>query len=268
MSPSKGRSAVVGATALAATAALGLPGVAYAQSADQPSQSQSAHPGPGRHGPHLETAAGVLNLSVEDLRTRLRDGKTLAEVANDQGVAVQTLIDALVAEASDHIDQKVADGELTAEEAAERKATLPERIEELVNNEFPARGPGAPGGPGGHGGPLSLEKAATALGISADDLRGRLRDGTTLAQVAQEQGVDVETLIAALVADATGRIDQAVADGKLTADQATERKANLTGRITKFVNEGRPARPEGGPPPNGERPMQPEGSSFSSGSSS
>lgn len=252
MSPTKGRSAVIGAAALAATAAIGIPGIAQAQSADQPSTSDSARPGPGRHGPGLEAAAKVLNLSVEDLRNKLEAGKTLAEVAGDQGVEVQTLIDALVADASEHLDQAVADGKLTSDEASQRKADLPDRITEMVNNDFPARGPG---GPGERGGPPSLDAAAKVLNLSVDDLRTKLRaDDQTLAQIAADQGVDVQAVIDALVADATADLDQAVADGKLTAEQAAERKANLTERITKMVNEGRPPHPEDGRPPAGAVP--------------
>ena len=129
----KSRSAVIGATALAATAALGLPGVAYAQNADQPSQSESARPGPGRQA-DLETAASVLGLSVDDLRTKLEGGQTLAAVAGEQNVDVQTLVDALVAKASEHLDEAVADGKLTADEAADRKADLPDRIDHFVND--------------------------------------------------------------------------------------------------------------------------------------
>ena len=43
-----------------------------------------------------------------------------------------------------------------------------------------------------------------------------------------------------MVADATAHIDQDVKDGKLTADQANQRKSNLQDRITKLVNEGKP----------------------------
>ena len=55
-------------------------------------------------------------------------------------------------------------------------------------------------------------------------------------------------------ADATEHIDQAVTDGKLTADQANERKSGLTDRITTLVNEG-PQRGgrEGGPPRDREQ---------------
>jgi hypothetical protein len=48
-------------------------------------------------------------------------------------------------------------------------------------------------------------------------------------------------VIDALVADATARLDEAVADGRLDADRAEEIKADLVERITAKVNgEHRP----------------------------
>jgi hypothetical protein len=106
---------------------------------------------------------------------------------------------------------------------------------------------GGPGGPGGFrafGGPANLDVAADALGISVDDLRSDLQDGQTIAEVAEAQGVDVQTVIDALVADAKTHLDQAVTDGRITQDQADERAADLEEHITDMVNG---ELPEGGP---------------------
>jgi ribosomal protein S20 len=237
-------SAVV-ASALAGGATFGVAGIAGAQTGDDRPPAEA-----GRHGgraPKLDAAAQALNLSVDDLRSKLEGGKTLAQVAQDQNVDVQTVIDAMVADATARIDQKVQDGELTADQANERKANLNERITRLVNEGPQRHGPGSPRGP-------KHEAAAQALNLSVDDLRSKLRDGKTLAQVAQEQNVDVQKVIDAMVAEATAHIDQAVQDGKLTADQANERKSNLQDRITKLVNEGPPERGEGRPGRRGEGP--------------
>ena len=82
----------------------------------------------------------------------------------------------------------------------------------------------------------NLDVAAEALGITEDELNDALRDGQTIAEVAAAQGVDVQTVIDALVAAATTRIDEAVADGDLTEEEATERKADLVQRVTDLVN--------------------------------
>jgi hypothetical protein len=49
-------------------------------------------------------------------------------------VDVQVVIDALVAEAEAHLDEKVAEGGLTQEEADERLAEITEQITDRVND--------------------------------------------------------------------------------------------------------------------------------------
>lgn len=78
----------------------------------------------------LATVAEVLGTDEETLKTQLKEGSTLAEIAGDQ---TQAVIDALVADANEHIDQAVADGKLTQERADEMKANLAERITTMVN---------------------------------------------------------------------------------------------------------------------------------------
>lgn len=114
------------------------------------------HGGPGmrggRGGPGLEAAAAAIGITEDELRTALRDGGTLAEVAEANGVEPQTVIDALVAELQNRLDQKVADGDLTQEEADEKLASGTERITERMTSTMPERGEGRPeGAPGDEG---------------------------------------------------------------------------------------------------------------------
>ena len=233
---------------LAGGGVLGVTAVAGAQTGGDRPPAEADRP-PGGHGPGLDAAAKALNLSVDDLRSKLEGDKTIAQVAQEQGVDVQTVIDAMVADATAHTDHAVQDGKLTADQANERKANLQERITKLVNEGKPKGG-----GPRGHG--PKLDAAAKALGVSTDDLRGQLRDGKTIAQVADDRNVDKQKVIDAMVADATEHIDQAVKDGKLTADQANERKSGLKDRITTLVNDGPQKDREGGPggpPPSSDQ---------------
>jgi hypothetical protein len=238
----------VAVSVLTGSAVFGLTGVAGAQTGDDRPPAESGRFGGCRGGPgaNLDVAAQALNLSVEDLRERLRDGRTLAQVAQEQNVDVQSVIDAMVAAASAHIDEEVQEGDLTADEANERKANLEERITRLVNE-----GPQRHGGPRGHG--AGFDAAAQALGISEEELREQLRDGKTIAQVAQERNVDVQRVIDAMVADVNARIDEKVQEGDLTADEANEKKAELRERITELVNEGPRRHRDRGEGPPGER---------------
>jgi hypothetical protein len=110
---------------------------------------------------------------------------------------------------------------------------------------------GGPGGPGGRHGGRGLDAAATALGVTEDELRTALRDGQTLAQVAESKNVPVQTVIDALIAERKTHLDEKVASGDLTQAEADQRLADATTRITDMVNNGGPAKGEGrgGPPP-------------------
>lgn len=126
-----------------AGAVLGTPSLSGAQddtttTAEAPADAARPDRPPKGHGPGLETAAEVLGLSVEDLRAELEAGRSIAQVAEAQGVDVQDVVDALVAKGTERLEQAIAE--------------LPERARELVDREgLPERrGPGGPGG-FGHG---------------------------------------------------------------------------------------------------------------------
>jgi polyhydroxyalkanoate synthesis regulator phasin len=125
-------------------------------------------PGFGGGGHHhmilgLETAASALGVTTEDLRTAFADGKSIADVAAEQGVEVQTVIDTLVAEVSTHLDEAVAEGRLTEEEAATRKTEVTEKITELVDQAGGLR-PGRPGAPDAPAAPDTTESPDTTTG--------------------------------------------------------------------------------------------------------
>ena len=74
------------------------------------------------------------------------------------------------------------------------------------------------------------------LGIDAETLREQLKDGSTLADIAAEQGVEVSDVVDALVIAISEKA--AEHDREIDTDE-------LTAKITAFVNGERPERPEG-----------------------
>ena len=104
--------------------------------------AQSAFHGGHRRGRllvGLEVAADAIGIDRAALIDALQDGQTIAEVAAANGVEAETVIDALVNEYQQKLDELVAAGSITADEAAERAAAAAERITELVNGEFDFR---------------------------------------------------------------------------------------------------------------------------------
>jgi hypothetical protein len=189
----------------------------------------------GRQGPELDAAAKAIGISTDVLLSDLQGGKTIAEVAKSKGVAVSTVIAAMVAAAKSDFDSNVT-----------------QRITNEVNGTL--KRPFGPGGPGGgpdrgfgFRGGFGLDAAAKAIGVSTDTLFSDLKGGQTIAQVAKSKGVATKTVVDAMVAAAKSEFDAQVKAGRLTADQATKIEANLTSMITNLVNGTLPKPGSGGP---------------------
>jgi len=101
-------------------------------------------------GAILDTVAGALGLEEDDLRDELQDGKTVAEIAGAQGVALQDVIDAVVAGHADDLAEAVEDGTLTQAQADAMQALLAANLEAHFTQEMPGLfGRGAAYGPRG-----------------------------------------------------------------------------------------------------------------------
>ena len=169
-------------------------------------------------------------------------------VAKHLGISSQELEDATRAAAIDQVDAALEDGRLTEEQAEELKS----RIE---SGEMPPfLGPGLFfGGPKGDGerergfgfgfGPglgfhfgEKLDAAAEYLGVTDEELREALQSGKSLAEIAAEKGKSVDGLKDALLAEAQTRLDEAVADEKLTREQADRILERLREGIDDLVN--------------------------------
>ncbi|MFQ1002494.1 hypothetical protein [Modestobacter sp. SSW1-42] len=175
----------------------------------------------------VATTAGVLALG----------GLAVAVPAlADTGTTGRSAVDRI----TEALSGLVSDGSLTQEQADEVAATL---------DEAGVAGHGGPGGPGGPGGGrLDLTAAATALGMTEEELRTALDvEGTSLADVAGQQGVAVDAVVDALVAAVQADVAERVQDGDLTQAQADERLADLEARVTERVESDSWAGPGRGP---------------------
>ena len=207
--------------------------------------------GPGRGlANDFATVTAYLGITTAQLRTDLKSGKTLAQIADaTSGKSSAGLIAALVAAEKTEIAAAVTAGKLTQTQADQVTANLPARVTNMVNGTRPAGPAPGFGGPGiGPGGDFA---AVTAyLGITTTELQTDLKSGKTLAQIADAtSGKSSAGLIAALVTAEKTEIAVAVTAGKLTQAQADQITANLQTRVTDLVNGTRPAggRPYGGP---------------------
>jgi hypothetical protein len=205
--------------------------------------------GPGFGGPgfgwsaianEIAAAAKYLGLSEADLRTKLRDGQSLADVAKAQSKDLDGLKTAILDAAKADLDKAVADKKLTQSQADDIDNALKSHIDDLVAASGKLRFHGPGGGPGGPGFGLRFgaDSAAAAkyLGLDESALRDELRSGQSLADVAKAQNKDVQGLEDAIVASQKARLDKAVSDKKLTQSQADDILAELKSHVADLVN--------------------------------
>src|SRR5579859_182714 len=165
----------------------------------------------------------------------------LNDAAGRLGVTSTKLEDALKAAAIDRVDAALAAGQITKDEADAMKAAINAG---RLPIGIPGAGPGFHHGFGFRGGAF-LDAAATYLGLTDDQLRTQLESGKSLADVAKAQNKSVDGLKQAMIAAVQSKLDQAVKDGRLTADQRDQLLADFKAHIDDLVNGTLPAKPAG-----------------------
>ncbi|QHT62891.1 hypothetical protein GXP70_24995 [Paenibacillus lycopersici] len=175
----------------------------------------------------------LLKLDAAAVKEKLAAGKTLAQIADEQGVSR----DALKAAMTSAFDKR----------QAEQKQQFTDNLDKMVDGQTSlgqgrGKGMGGRGGMMGHGGfgigfgKTDLTASAKLLGMSEEDLQTALKAGKSLADVAKEKGVDVQTLIDAQKQTIVDSLNTAVAAGKMTQEQADKAIANAAGIAEKIVN--------------------------------
>jgi len=118
------------------------------------------------------------------------------------------------------------------------------KVASTLDSQLPLGG--GMGGRGGRSGGMGMtqshDAAAKALGMTSDELYTAVQGGKTLADVAKDQKVSVDSLVKAMVADAEADLAAAVKAGTMTQAQADTLKSSLAERITDQVNGVRAGR--------------------------
>jgi hypothetical protein len=108
---------------------------------------------PGR-GATTGTVAQVLGLTQAQLQDLRHDGLSISQIATQQKVEIQKVIDALVARWTERIQVRLTNGALTQAEADALKAQLLKRVQDMVSSTEPGgmRGAAVGAGPNGANG--------------------------------------------------------------------------------------------------------------------
>lgn len=189
----------------------------------------------------LEAVADALGLPEDEVVDALKGGKTVAELAEEQGVELDAVVDAVLAEAEARLDEAVENGRLTEDQASGILDRLGDELPRRFEEPWEPRGP--QGGLFGqfHEGFWSrYDAVAETLGLTPEELFSELHGGKTIAEVAEGQGVDMdeirEVLEEARAEMMEERILQAVENGRISEEQA---EWMLEGLDNGFLPRGR-----------------------------
>jgi lambda repressor-like predicted transcriptional regulator len=168
-----------------------------------------------------------------------------SRVAAHLGVTEQQLVDAFKAARLEMLDEAVAAGKISPEDAEQ----IRQRIEKSQGLGLGLRGwrIHALGG--------IVSSVAETLDMTPREIVQDLRQGQSLAEIAQAKGVSTDTLKSTILNAAKDKLDQAVANGKLTQDQADKIMPRLTENIDKILNWKRGSSGEGLPGSGAEMPQ-------------
>ena len=169
-------------------------------------------------------------------------------IAEALGISVEKYDETVTAARQTVLDEAVAAGEITQEQA--------DRMQKRLDETGGFGRTGRMGrGPGGES--VLLTVAAEKLGMTGDELMTALRDGKTIAGLAEEKGVDTQAITDAYLARWKDKLDAQVADGTLTQEEADAKLAEKTEALPDRLTSAW-ERPDGagrgrhGEPPDGD----------------
>ena len=195
--------------------------------------------GGDKHGrQNMSNVATLLGMTPGELKAQLQSGKSLASVAATKNVEVSIVISAIVADISTRLDAQVASGKLTQAKVDAKLAKTVTVVTEKVHKVRPAGAKGRGGeGRGDKHGRQNMSNVATLLGMTSGELKAQLQSGKSLASVAATKNVEVSSVISAIVANISTRLDAQLASGKLTQAQVDAKLAKTVTFVTEMVNK-------------------------------
>jgi hypothetical protein len=175
-----------------------------------------------------------------DIRDRMKSA-----VAEALGIEVQEYEDALATARGQVLEEAVAEGYLSQEQADRMRERGAEGFGPGKRGGFVPRAKGRcehrmPGKDPHAWGPSSEAVLTELLGLTAEELRAELKDGKTLADVTQARGVELDAVVDALMAPMDEKLAQAVKAGKLSQEEADEKLELMGEKILKALEEGLP----------------------------
>lgn len=191
-------------------------------------------------------SAKYLGLAQKDLIAKL-PGTSLGKIADatpNKGKA--GLVTALSIAANDEIAKALTGKKITDDQAKKLRDGLAAEINTFVDRTWPTKPAAAPRAAVPNVKAFLGDMLQTARdylgGVTLHDVTAAIRSGKSLGDVASDKGKTRDGLVLALTTAANTRIDKAVADKQLTAEQATTLKTKVAAEIATFVDRKSPAK--------------------------
>lgn len=182
----------------------------------------------------LQIVADDLQMEPRDVLEALRD-QSLADVIASANGDVATITADVVAVVTERVNTAVANGNLSQERADAILGNLEETVTNAINGMYrelrqgmgggrPGMGGERPGMGGLRGGLLGdtlplINAASDATGLTPREIGEAVRGGQTLGEVITANGADPAAVVDAALAEVSAKLDTAVTNGRITAEQ-------------------------------------------------
>ena len=246
---------VVLAMAVVATAGIALaqtdpaPGDEPATVAAQDGNEEATPRREGRRWPHLRLRGLVecVGASGDVISAGLRAGKTIAEIAAEHDTTTEEVVACALGKLGTALEEAVDNGRITPAHRDTILQRTAERLETFLNTTHPVR---TTAERHRHQAQQRREQRqdhlSAVLGEPFEQIQAKLRDGATLAELGAATGLEVEELVAQLLAPFVAKVRARAEDGTITEEQATRLIERATARVTRAVttpHDERRARP-------------------------
>lgn len=178
-----------------------------------------------------------LKIDAKTFEAEVKDGKSLASIAQGQGISEQALKDFMVDRVSKGVDLAVKEGRIPANEADQTKAKIEQRVADMISGKVPMRGH-HPGGPAHFNNAKLLE----VLKMNNESLKTEMKAGKSLVTIGKEHGVSEQTIKDLMIQQMNQRIAEGVQSGRITAEKAEQMKSGMDKHVSAMINGKGPMR--------------------------
>ncbi|NOK64044.1 MAG: hypothetical protein GFH27_549409n18 [Chloroflexi bacterium AL-W] len=184
------------------------------QSEQNGPENRGTRQGPGRGQGGL-TAAALVNATAEvtglersEVVDAIREGNSMAQVAEANGSSSDAVLQAARENAQERLDEAIANGRITQEQADAALEQFDTQAPEVINDTELAENFERSGRRGRGGQAKLVQTTAEVSGLTAQEVVEELRSGKSMAQVAEENGSSADAILAELRADGETRLDE------------------------------------------------------------